>query len=150
MGSSFLCCYLHIVFSTKERKPIIMPEWKNRLWEYFGGIARDNKIKLLEVGGTHDHIHALISIPSTLSIAKALQFIKGGSSRWIHETFPLSRNFAWQDGYGAFSVSPSKIEDVKEYIAGQEEHHRKKPFQEEFWDLLKKHGIEFDERYIWG
>lgn len=150
IGSSYLCCYLHIVFSTKERKPTIMLEWKNRLWEYLGGITRDNKMKLIKVGGTQDHTHILISMPSTLSTAKALQFLKGGSSRWIHETFPLAKDFAWQDGYGAFSVSPSKIEDVKNYIAGQEEHHGKRSFEEEFRNLLKKHGIEFDERYIWG
>jgi len=138
------------VFSTKERRPVITPDLRDRLWPFLGGIARQNKMKAIEVGGIEDHVHILLSIPATMSISKALQLIKGGSSKWVHETFPKHREFAWQEKYGAFSVSESRVESVVEYIRGQEAHHRKMTFQVEFVALLKKHHIEYDERYLWG
>jgi putative transposase len=106
-------------------------------------------MKAIEVGGVADHIHMLISIPATMPISKAMQLIKGGSSKWIHDTFPEQCQFAWQEKYGAFSVSFSQLDVIVEYIRNQEEHHRKKTFQEEFLSLLKKHNIEYDERYLW-
>jgi REP element-mobilizing transposase RayT len=106
-------------------------------------------MKALEIGGVEDHAHVLLSLPSTIPVSKALQLIKGGSSKWVHETFPEHRLFAWQEKYGAFSVSVSQLDGVIQYIKGQEEHHRKMTFQEEFLALLKKHRIEFDERYLW-
>lgn len=150
MANSYICCHLHIIFSTKERKAIITPDIQERLWAFIGGIARENKMKALVVGGIQDHIHALVSIPSTISISKAVQQIKGASSKWIHETFPAGKNFAWQDGYGAFSVSSSMTGDVIRYIKGQEDHHRKKTFQEEYLELLEKCGVEFDLKYVFG
>jgi REP element-mobilizing transposase RayT len=149
IAMSYISSYFHCVFSTKERRPLINPELRDRLWPFLGGIARQNKIKAIEVGGVEDHVHILLSLPSTMAISKALQLIKGGSSKWIHETFPEQRGFAWQEEYGAFSVSVSQLDKTIAYIKRQPEHHRKMTFQEEFLALLKKHRIEYDERYLW-
>jgi putative transposase len=104
----------------------------------------------IQIGGTDDHIHLLLGAPPVLSPAKIAQLVKGGSSHWAQENLPHWRGFAWQDGYGAFTVSKSSIPDVIEYIQRQRDHHRKLTFQEEYRALLKKHGIEFEERYVWG
>ncbi len=148
-GMSYVSSYFHCVFSTKERRPLIQPPLRERLWPFLGGIARQNGMKAIEIGGVPDHVHLLLSLPSTLSIAKALQIIKGGSSKWVHETFPEQWLFGWQVKYGAFSVSVSVLDKTIEYIKSQEEHHRKMTFQEEFLALLKKHHIACDERYLW-
>jgi REP element-mobilizing transposase RayT len=103
----------------------------------------------VEIGGVEDHVHILLSLPSTISIAKALQLIKGGSSKWVHDTFPEERLFAWQVKYGSFSVSVSQLDKIIAYIREQADHHRKMTFQEEFVALLKKHRIQCDERYLW-
>jgi REP element-mobilizing transposase RayT len=146
---SYISSYFHCVFSTKERRRLIAPELRDRLWPFLGGIARQNQMKAIEIGGVEDHVHILLSLPSTMAISKALQLMKGGSSKWVHETFPEHRLFAWQEEYGAFSVSVSQLDKTIEYIQGQEVHHRKMTFQEEFLALLKKHRIEYDERYLW-
>ena len=146
---SYISSYLHCVFSTKERRRLITPTLRDRLWPFLGGIARQNKMKAIEIGGMEDHVHMLLSLPSTLSIAKALQLIKGGSSKWVHETFPEHRMFGWQVKYGAFSVSVSQLDTIIQYIKDQKEHHRQMTFQEEFIALLKKHRVEYDERYLW-
>jgi REP element-mobilizing transposase RayT len=104
----------------------------------------------IQIGGVEDHIHALVNASATLSPSQIAQFLKGDSSKWIHEEFPTLRNFAWQDGYGGFTVSKSNLPDVVRYIQNQREHHRKKDFQEEYLEFLKRHGIEYDERFIWG
>jgi REP element-mobilizing transposase RayT len=114
-----------------------------------GGIARENRMKARCIGGIADHVHLLVSVPTTLSIAKGIQLIKGVASAWVHETFPDMRNFAWQEGYGAFSVSVSHLNDTIAYIENQEEHHRLKSFQEEYLAFLKKHEIAYDEKYLW-
>jgi REP element-mobilizing transposase RayT len=150
MANSYISCYLHVVFSTKNRRPLIDSDLQKRLWPYLGGIARENGIKALSIGGISDHVHLLLSLPSTITIAKSVQLIKGGSSKWIHETFPVKKDFAWQEGYGAFSINISIIEETIKYIERQEEHHRKRSFKEEYFDFLKKHGIEYDERYVLG
>jgi len=106
-------------------------------------------MKALVIGGVEHHVHLLLSLPSTQAIATAIQLIKGGSSKWVHDTFAAHRNFAWQEGYGTFSIGISQVEDTIAYIESQAEHHRKKTFQEEFLAFLKRHGIEFDERYVW-
>jgi REP element-mobilizing transposase RayT len=103
----------------------------------------------LSIGGVEDHVHLLPSLPATMPIAKAMQLIKGGSSKWVHETFPGQLTFAWQTKYGAFSVSVSQVEKIVRYIEDQETHHRKMSFEEEFIALLKKHGIAYDERFLW-
>ncbi len=148
MSHSFISQLLHCVFSTKERRPMITPELPPRLFQYIGGNARENKIKLLAAGGVDDHVHLLISMPSTINISKAMQLIKGGSSKWIHETFPGHRLFEWQEGYGAFSIGISDMDRTVKYINDQAEHHGKMDFKTEFLIFLKKHGIEYDERYI--
>lgn len=114
-----------------------------------GGIARENNMKALAIGGVEDHVHLLISLPPVLSIAKAIQLIKGASSKWVHDTFPEYQHFKWQSGYGAFSVSLSQADKIVAYINRQKEHHRKKKFQEEYIAYLKKHGIEYDEKDVW-
>jgi len=141
---SFVSCLIHCVFSTKERRKLITPELRERLYPYLGGIARENKMKALSIGGVQDHVHALLTIPSTLSIAKAVQVLKGNSSKWVHETFPNQRLFEWQEGYGAFSIAVSGVEDTIRYIQSQKEHHELHSFQDELIAFLEKHGIEYE------
>ena len=150
MPHSYISNLMHCVFSTKERRRIITPEIRERLWPFMGGIARENNMKALAIGGTADHIHILVSLPAIMPIAKAIQLIKGGSSKWLHKAFPAQHDFAWQEGYGAFSLSISHVRNTVAYIQRQEEHHRGKSFKDEFRGFLKKHGIEYDERYMWG
>lgn len=150
MAHSYLSIMIHYVFSTKNRNKIITSELEKRLWPYMGGIARENKMKALAIGGIEDHVHLFLSLPSTLTIAKAIQLIKGGSSTWVHDTFPDHKDFQWQEGYGAFSVSISHIDDTISYINNQKEHHSKQTFQDEYLAILKRHDIEYDDRYIWG
>lgn len=132
---------MHCVFSTKERQPLIPELMKRKLWAYIGGIARTNKFKALAVGGMPDHIHALLSLPATLPVAKALQLIKGGSSKWMND-HSERRSFAWQDSYGAFSIGISQVEDPIRYINTQEQHHAKVSFRDEFRRFLKLHNLE--------
>jgi putative transposase len=146
---SYISSYHHCVFSTKERRPFITPVLRERLWPYLGGIARENKLTPIAIGGAEDHAHLLLSFPTTLSVAKALQLIKGGSSKWIHETFPEHRAFAWQVKYAAFSVSVSQLDKTIAYIANQPEHHKKRSFKDELIALLEKHRIPYDPKYLW-
>jgi REP element-mobilizing transposase RayT len=150
MGHSFTSSLNHCAFSTKERRPCITAELQPQLWPFLGGIARKNRMTVLAVGGVQDHVHILVSLPSTIAIAKAIQLLKAGSSLWVHETFSAQRGFAWQEGYGAFSVGISQVEHTRKYIESQAEHHRKNTFQEEFRTFLKKHKMDYDERYVWG
>jgi putative transposase len=150
MGSTLTTVNIHYVFSTKNRDKHIDKNIRGRLWAYMGGIAKQNKMVGHAIGGTEDHVHLLITIPADLSPSRAIQLIKGGSSKWIHEEFPDKSKFYWQEGYAAFSVSVGKFEQTIEYIKNQEEHHRKKTFEEEYIEFLKMSGIEFDERYIYG
>jgi len=137
---------MHCVFATKQRRPLIGAELQARLWPYLGGIARESRMKALVVGGVEDHVHILLSIPSALSVAKAVQLLKGNSSKWIHDTFKEHWNFEWQEGYGAFSIGVSGVEDTMKYIEGQREHHRTSSFREELEIFLKKHGMEYVNR----
>jgi putative transposase len=139
---------MHCTFSTKGRTPLIDPDLESRLWPYIGGIAKENRMKALAIGRTTEHLHALLSLPGMMSFAKAVQLIKGGSSKCMNETFPRQRKFEWQEGYGAFSVSASQVPKTIAYINNQKEHHRRKTFQEEFLELLNRHGIEYDHRYV--
>lgn len=149
MAHNYTSLYYHLIFSTKKREPWLRREYRDQVWAYMGGIARKNKMSALMIGGMPDHAHVLLRAKPTFSVSRILQLIKGGSSLWIHETFPKLKQFAWQDGYGAFSVSKSKIPSLIKYIQNQEEHHKRKTFQDEFLELLKLHDIEYDERYIW-
>ncbi len=149
MANTYTSLHVHYVFSTKHREPLIVPKLQNRLWAYMGGIARENRMLPLRIGGVADHVHALVSLPASLSVSKGVQLIKGASSAWVSTSFRSTRQFAWQAGYGAFSVSASQISTIVRYIEGQEAHHRTTTFQEEYRAFLEKHGIPFDERYVW-
>jgi putative transposase len=142
---SFNSCLMHCVFSTKERWPFLTSPVRERLWPYLGGIVRENNMSGLAIGGVTDHVHLLLSLPATLSTSKAMQLLKGNSSKWLRETFPGLRpqGFAWQEGFGAFSIGISGVSDTVRYIQTQEEHHRKKSFREELEVFLKKHGYEY-------
>jgi putative transposase len=145
---SFTSILVHCVWSTKNRQPLLTSDVRDRLWPYLGGIARENKTKTLAIGGAADHVHALVSLPATLSVARALQLLKGNSSKWIHETFPEMRSFEWQEGYGAFSIGVSGIDTTVAYIRNQAEHHRTRSFREEFRAMLQRHGFDYDERML--
>jgi len=148
MPQSFASLHCHLVFSTKHREPYTDAELQPRLFEYIGGIGRNNNCPLIAAGGIPDHVHLLVSLPRTLSVSDAVRLIKTNSSSWIHDELGL-RDFEWQTGYGAFAVSYSNIEQVKSYLANQAEHHRRQTFQEEFLELLRRHNLTWDERYIW-
>ena len=148
MGSTYLSLHYHITFSTKYRNPWILDAWRDRLHEYLGGTVRGLHGVAQAIGGVEDHVHLLIGLRATHCLADVLREIKGSSSKWVHEELkkPL---FAWQEGYGAFTVSASQIEAVKNYIANQEEHHHKRTFQEEYVEFLIQSGVEYDEKYLW-
>lgn len=148
MANTYTSLHYHVVFSTKNRQGWLHSDIEHRVWAYLGGIARENAMKALEIGGIENHVHLLLGIPPVLAVSKAVQLIKGGSSAWIKQTFPELHEFAWQDGYGAFAVSKSHLVDVAEYIRGQREHHRVKTFEDEYRAFLKKHEIAYDERYV--
>jgi REP element-mobilizing transposase RayT len=150
MANTYTSLHYHIVFSTKNRVAYITPEIEARVWAYIGGVARAHHMTALQVGGIDDHIHALIMAPPTLAPSQIAQYIKGDSSKWIHETFPVLHRFAWQEGYGAFTVSKSGLEAVVHYIQHQRTHHQRKTFQEEYLAFLQRHGVDFDEGYVWG
>jgi REP element-mobilizing transposase RayT len=121
---------------------------RDRLWPYLGGIARENKMKALAIGGAADHVHIFFSLPTTISLSKAAQLLKGNSSKWIHQTFPEIGSFEWQEGYGAFGVGVSNLNATVAYIRNQAEHHRKRTFREEYEAMLRKHGFDFDESML--
>jgi putative transposase len=149
MANTFSSLNIHCVFTTKERAPVLTPDIRERLWPYMGGIAKQNGIFPKCIGGVADHVHLLLALPTTVGIAKAIQSIKTGSSAWIHQTFPTLRNFAWQQGYGAFSVGISQVAETVQYIEQQQEHHRTRTFNEEYLAFLKKHGANLEEKYLW-
>ncbi|MDQ6765400.1 MAG: IS200/IS605 family transposase [Verrucomicrobiota bacterium] len=145
---SFTSCLFHCVFSTKRREPWLTSEIRERLWPYLGGIARENEMKALAIGGVADHVHVLVSLPATLPVSKAMQLLKGNSSKWMHETFPALHAFSWQEGYGAFSIAVSGVEETVAYIRSQEEHHRTRTLREEMQIFLERHGIAFEEKML--
>ena len=145
---SFSSCLVHFVWSTKNREPLLTSDLRDRLWPYLGGIAKQKEMKALAIGGAADHVHMLVSLPPTLSVAKAAQLLKGNSSKWIHETFPKMRAFEWQQGYGAFSIGISGVDATVSYVRNQAEHHRTRSFREEFTVMLRKHGLNYDERML--
>jgi REP element-mobilizing transposase RayT len=144
MAHTYASNFIHCIFSTKERKPLIAADRKADLYAYIGGIARSEGFSLVAAGGTADHIHLLFILPATQSLAATVQKLKGSSSHW------MGKGFSWQEGYGAFSVSPSQVPVVRAYIHNQEKHHRKHSFEEEFTALLRSCGIEYDPRYVFG
>ncbi|QDT52441.1 Transposase IS200 like protein [Caulifigura coniformis] len=153
MAGSFASLHIHIVFSTKERRPILTPRLRDLVFPYIAGIVHAEKGHLVEAGGVDDHVHLLVHLLVQLhqqtSVADCARLIKSNSSKWLRENHD-DRWLGWQDGYGAFSVSQSSVSDVRDYIRTQEQHHAKTSFQDEFRALLTRHKIEFNEQYIWA
>ena len=148
MANTYTSLHYHVIFSTKDREPLIRQDAEQRIWSYLGGIARENQIKPLLIGGIENHVHLLLGVPAILALSKAVQLIKGGSSKWIRETLLKMASFGWQDGYAAFTVSKSLVPDVESYIRTQREHHRQSSFEDEYRTFLDRHEIQYDERYI--
>ena len=147
MPSTHLSLHYHIIFSTKERRRVIADPWRDELYAYFGGIIKDMNAIPEAVGGPGDHAHVVVGLRATHMLAEVVRQMKRGSSEWIHRHGV--RKFAWQEGYAAFTVSPSQVATVKEYVANQIEHHRRKTFEEEYVELLRLSRVNFDERYLW-
>jgi putative transposase len=150
MSHTYTNLLSHVVFSTKDRKPLIDAEIKPRLLGYLNGIVSESGGKVLSLNAMPDHLHMLWEVPPTSSISDSMRVLKTNSSRWVHETWRNRTPFAWQTGYAAFSVSRSNVSAVANYIENQESHHRKRTFQEEFVELLVKHGIDYDSRFVFG
>jgi len=148
MPATHLSLHYHLVFSTKNREPLISPDWRSNLHAYLGGIVKGIKGIPLAIGGIEDHAHVLVGLRATHRLDYVLRDIKADSSTWVHRVVGR-KNFEWQPGYLGLTVSPSQIERVKRYILNQEKHHRRKSFQDEYLELLKLSGIEYDERYLW-
>jgi REP element-mobilizing transposase RayT len=144
MAHTYASNFIHCIFSTKDRRPLIPAARTTELYAYLVGIAHGEGLPLVAAGGTTNHIHLLFVLPASYSLAHAVQKLKGSSFRW------MGRGFSWQEGYGAFSVSPSQVPAVKKYIQKQEQHHRKRNFEQEFVALLRNCRIEYDERYVFG
>jgi putative transposase len=139
---------IHIVFSTKLRYALIHDDWRDELFAYIGGAAREHKATILASGGIEDHIHLLAKVHPSFAIADTVRHLKSNSSRWINAEGKVDCRFEWQRGYGVFSVSQSMSETVKEYISGQREHHQKQSFRDEYLQLLRRHAVEFEEQYV--
>jgi REP element-mobilizing transposase RayT len=146
MAHTYTNLLTHALFSTKDRQPLIRTDMKSDLYAYMGGIITNLRGKPVLINGPNDHVHLLFVLPASLSLADLMEKLKANSSKWANERSP-GRAFSWQTGYTAFSVSQSKLSEVKAYISHQEEHHRKLTYQEEVVALLKKHGVEFDPRF---
>ena len=148
MPGTYSQLLLHVVFSTKGRTPWIAPEIAERLYPYIGGIVRAEKGVLYEIGGVEDHIHMYLRWRPVGAVSDLMRSVKARSSKWVHETYSNLAAFAWQEGYSVFSVSKSQEQAVKKYIAGQAEHHRKEDFKSELLRILRAHGVEFEEKYV--
>lgn len=149
MPQSLSSILIHLIFSTKNREPFITPAIEAELHKYMAKIFRELKSPSLAIDGVSDHVHVLFALARVIKIADLLQEVKTESSKWIKTKGPGFRNFHWQSGYGAFSIGQSQVEEVKRYIHGQKEHHRRVTFQQEYRKFLKAYGIEYDERYVW-
>jgi putative transposase len=150
MSHSYSSNRIHLIFSTKNREKRISLELQPKLWPYMAGIARNHGFEAIKVGGVEDHAHALLLLPPAIPLAKAVQIFKSCSSKWLNDTRSAGLDFAWQEGYGAFSVSASQTEDVIRYIEGQAAHHAKRSYEDEFLEFLKKYGVEYDPKYVLG
>ncbi len=147
MAHSYVSSVFHVVFSTKERAQLIRSDLQPKLWNYLAGIARNHGIRVTAVGGTENHVHILMVFPADAKLSDVVRTLKANSSRWVRETFP---RFGWQEGYGAFSVSPSQIERVKQYIGNQAEHHRRRSFEDEFLAMLQAANVPFEPNQVFG
>ena len=147
--STYISNLVHFVWGTANREPLIRNSWRDQLHGCIGGVLKNKKVAMLAAGGTADHVHVLASLPATITLSEAANAMKANSSRWIHENVQQSKGFDWQTGYGAFSVSKSAEDRVKSYVRNQESHHRGRSFADEFQELLNKHGIPYEDRYLW-
>ena len=148
MANTYSNLFYHIVFSTKGRFSFIDRQIEERIWAYIGGIARKREMTALQVGGIENHIHVLVLAKPVVAPSQIAQWLKGESSKWIHDEFPHLSKFGWQDGYGVFTVSQSQVPDVIEYIRNQRKHHQDQSFEEEYVSLLKLNGVDYDKRYV--
>jgi REP element-mobilizing transposase RayT len=148
MPSTHVSLHYHLVFSTKNREPWFTPEWRPRVHDFLGGILRAEGGFVHAVGGVADHVHILTGLKATHCLADVMQRLKSVSSKWVHEEMRMA-TFAWQEGYGAFTVSASSLEKVHTYVSKQEEHHRVKTFQEEYLEMLERGLVQYDDRYLW-
>ncbi|MEZ5007171.1 MAG: IS200/IS605 family transposase [Chitinophagales bacterium] len=149
MGQSLVKNYIHIVFSTKHREPLIHAPIEAELHSYLGGICNNLECQVIKVGGYTDHIHILCMLSKKIALMKLMEVLKSNSSKWIKSKGEAYSNFYWQNGYGAFSVNPSEINAVIAYIANQHEHHNNKTFQEEYRTILNKYNVAYDEQFVW-
>jgi REP element-mobilizing transposase RayT len=149
MPQSLAKVYLHVIFSTKNRAPVLADEWRDELFHVLGGTANNLGCQSMIVGGIADHVHMLFQLGRNITIADAVGKIKSTASNWVNQIRGLPMPFHWQAGYAAFSVSQSNIEAVREYIRRQPEHHAKESFQDELRERLRRYGLEWDERYVW-
>jgi REP element-mobilizing transposase RayT len=149
MPQSLSSILVHLVFSTKNREPYITAEIEPELHAYVAAVFRECHSPALTVNGTANHLHTLFTLSRTITVAEIVEEVKKRSSKWVKTKGGVHRNFQWQTGYGAFSVSQSNVAAVKKYIAGQKEHHRRKSFEEEYRSILEKYGVAYDERYVW-
>jgi putative transposase len=148
MSQSFTNLIYHLVFSTKERRPLITIDYQPRLYDYIGGVIRNIGGISLGINGTDDHVHVLTKLRPDRALSDVLRDLKSNATGWLHDVFPRLADFSWQRGYAAFTVSQSNLKQVQRYIAGQKEHHQKVSFRDEFILFLKANGIQYDERYI--
>jgi REP element-mobilizing transposase RayT len=149
MPQSLTRLHVHLVFSTKNREPIITDSVRPSLHAYMATVLQNLNCHPVLINSVEDHIHLLFELARTVSVSQAVEDVKKSSSKWIKEQGPEFRTFAWQSGYGVFAVSESNVEIVRQYIANQREHHRKKTFQDEYRQFLERHRIPFDEKYVW-
>jgi putative transposase len=147
MSSTHLSLHFHLIFGTKGHEPLIAAEWRPRLHAYMGGILSSLDTVPEIVGGVENHVHILLGLRRVESLSEVMRRVKSSSSRWVHDEIGM-RRFAWQEGYGAFTVGAPQRESVRRYIAGQEDHHRKRTFKEEYLDFLQRSGVDFDPQYL--
>jgi putative transposase len=148
MPDSYAALYYHIVFGTKQRESWISRDFEQQIWNYVGGIAGKNGMTPLGIGGLEDHLHVVVAVPPTLAVSRAVQMLKGGSSRWIRSTFPGFGAFGWQDGYGAFTVSKSQLPATLNYVENQRVRHETLTFGQEYRAFLDRHGVSYDAHYL--
>jgi len=149
MGQSLAKLVVHLIFSTKDRLPVLTPAIREELNAYMVGVLRELDSPALLVNSVADHVHILVMLSKNVALAKAVEEVKKSSSKWVKTQGAGFGDFHWQNGYGGFSVGQSSIDAVKQYIANQEDHHRRRTFQEEFLAFLQRHRVEYDERYVW-
>jgi putative transposase len=150
MANTYVRIIFHCIWSTKNRQMLISPDWEDSLWSYIGGVAGNHGIHPIQIGGIDNHIHAVVEPPKDMLLPSLIKILKNPSSHWINRTGRIDGKFNWQDGYGAFSVSPSLLPKVVHYVQRQRDHHLSKSFEEEYRDLMRWHGIEYDAAYLFG